>query len=112
MIITVPPLSADMKWQEAQKSQDANRLAALVTPSYLNPINSFELANIVGVFESNNLGEMAHKVALEAVKFNPNSFESWRNLSLLSKSTEAEKALAFSNMKRLDPLNTTIGTAK
>jgi hypothetical protein len=112
MIIAIPPLSADMKWQEAQKSQDANRLAALVTPSYLNPINSFELANIVGVFESNNLGEMAHKVALEAVKFNPNSFESWRNLSLLSKSTEAEKALAFSNMKRLDPLNLTIGTAK
>lgn len=112
MIIAVPPLSADMKWQEAQKSQDANRLAALATPSYLNPINSFELANIVGVFESNNLGELAYKVALEAVKFNPNSFESWRNLSLLSKSTEAEKALAFSNMKRLDPLNTTIGTSK
>jgi hypothetical protein len=112
MLIAVPPLSADMKWQSAQISRDANSVAALLTPSYLNPINSFELANIVGVFESSGLTEMAHKAALEAVKFNPNSYEAWRNITLLSKSTEAEKELAIANMRRLDPLNDTIGKSK
>jgi hypothetical protein len=112
MLIALPPLSADMKWRSAQTSQDANRVKALLTPSYLNPLNTFELVNIVGVFESNKLADMAHEAALQTVKFNPNSFEAWRNLSLLSKSTPTEKDLAFSNMKRLDPLNTTIGATK
>lgn len=112
MLLAVPPLSADMRWRSAQNSQDANRVEALLTSSYLNPLNTFEFNNIVGVFESNGLTEIAHKAGLEAVKFNPNSFEAWRNITLLTKSTETEKSLAYSNMKRLDPLNTTIGSAK
>jgi hypothetical protein len=112
MLVAVPPLSADMRWRGAQNSQDATRVEALLTSSYLNPMNTFEFNNIVWVFESNGLTEIAHKAGLEAVKFNTNSFEAWRNITLLSKSTEAEKSLAYSNMKRLDPLNTTIGAAK
>jgi hypothetical protein len=112
MLIAVPPLSADMKWRGAQISQDANRVNALLTPSYLNPLNTFEFNNIVGVFESNKLADLAHEAALQAVKFNPDSYEAWRNLSLISKSTPTEKELAFSNMRRLDPLNTTIGATK
>ena len=112
MLVAVPPLSADMKWRAAQESQDANRVEAVLTPSYLNPLNTFAFNNIVGVFETNNLADLAYKHGLEAVKFNPNSFEAWRNLSLLSKTSNAERQKAFANMKRLDPLNTTIGDAK
>lgn len=112
MLIAVPPLSADMKWRSAQMSQDANQVEAVLTPSYLNPINTFAFNNIVGVFEANNLTDLAHKYGLEAVKFNPESFEAWRNLSQLSKTSDAEREEAFSNMKRLDPLNKTIGVAK
>ena len=68
--------------------------------------------NIVGVFETNNLADLAYKHGLEAVKFNPDSFEAWRNLSQLSKTSDVERQEAFANMKRLDPLNTTIGIAK
>lgn len=112
MLIVAPPLSADMKWRSAQISQDANRLEDLLTPSYMNPLNTFEFNNIVGVFETNGLADMAHKAGLEAVKFNPDSYEAWRNLTFLSKSSAAEKSLAFSNMKRLDPLNNAIGKTK
>jgi len=112
MLLAVPPLSADMKWRSAQISQDANRVEALLTSSYLNPLNTYEFNNIVGAFESNGLFDMAHKAGLEAVKFNPNSYEAWRNLSLLSRSTPAEIELALSNMKRLDPLNNAIGNTK
>lgn len=112
MLVAVPPLSADMKWRTAQMSQDANQVEAVLTPSYLNPLNTFAFNNIVGVFETNNLSDLAHEHGLDAVKFNPNSFEAWRNLSQLSKTTDAERQEAFANMKRLDPLNTTIGVAK
>ena len=112
MLIAVPPLSADMKWRSAQISQDANQVEAVLTPSYLNPINTFALNNIVGVFETNNLTDLAYKYGIEAVKFNPDSFEAWRNLSQLSKTSDAERQEAFANMKRLDPLNRTIGVAK
>lgn len=112
MLIAVPPLSADMRWRSAQMSQDANQVEAVLTPSYLNPINTFAFNNIVGVFETNNLADLAYKYGIEAVKFNPDSFEAWRNLSQLSKTSEAERQEAFANMKRLDPLNTTIGVAK
>jgi hypothetical protein len=112
MLLSVPPLSADMKWRSAQESQDANRVEAVLTPSYLNPLNTFAFNNIVGVFETNNFADLAYKHGLEAVKFNPESFEAWRNLTQLSKTSDAERQEAFANMKRLDPLNTTIGGVK
>jgi len=112
MLIAVPPLSADMKWRSAQMSQDANQFEAALTPSYLNPINTFAFNNIVGVFETNNLTDLAYKYGKEAVKFNPDSFEAWRNLSQLSKPSDAERQEAFANMKRLDPRNSTIGVTK
>lgn len=112
MLIAVPPLSADMKWRSAQMSQDANQVESVLTPSYLNPINSFAFANIVGVFETNNLTDLAFKYGKDAVEFNPDSFEAWRTLSQLSKTSDAERQVAFANMRRLDPLNRTIGVAK
>ena len=101
-----------MKWRSAQMSQDANEVEAVLNPSYLNPINTFAFNNIVGVFETNNLTDLAYKYGLAAVKFNPDSFEAWRNLSQLSKTSDTERQEAFANMKRLDPLNKTIGVVK
>lgn len=112
MLLAVPPLSADMKWRTAQESRDAMQLEAVTTASYLNPLNSFELNNIVGVFETNGLTDLAHTSALKAVKFNPDSFDAWRNLSLLKKTSDIERKQALENMRRLDPLNTTIGETK
>jgi len=105
LIIASPPLSADMKWRSAQLSQDVNLVAGTLTPSYMNPQSSFKYTNIVGVLETNGFGDLSHKFALEAVRFNPDSYESWRNLSQISKSTEAERVQALQNMSRLDPLN-------
>ena len=112
MLVAVPPLSADMKWRSAQVSQDANQLEAVFTPSYLNPLNTYALNDIVGVFETNNLTDLAYKYGIFAVKFNPDNFEAWRNLAQLSKTPEGKRQEAFENMKRLDPLNATIGRAK
>jgi hypothetical protein len=112
LLISVPPLSADTKWHSAQISQDANRIIATLDSSYLNPLSSFKLNSIIGVLETNNFSEQAHEIALRAVAFNPESYESWKNITLLSKSTEKEKSLARENMRRLDPLNPATSLAK
>jgi len=78
-------------------------------PSYMNPLNSYKFINNVGVFETNGFTDLAHIYALEAVQFNPDSYESWRNLYRLSKTTDKERQLALINMKRLDPLNPNVG---
>jgi hypothetical protein len=109
MIISVPPLSADTKWRNAQISQNAALIEDVLIPSYLNPLNTFELNNIVGVFETNGLTDLAHTYALKAVRFNSDSYESWRNLYRLSKSSDADRSLSLLNMKRLDPLNKMVG---
>jgi hypothetical protein len=105
LLISAPPLSADMKWRDAQLSQDVAKVEAILKPSYMNPLSTNKMINVVGVFETNKFYDLAHKYALDAVKFNPNSYESWRTITLLSKSTEQEKGEALAQMKRLDPLN-------
>ena len=109
LILSVPPLSADVKWRSAQISQSVEKYEETLQGSYLNPQNTYKYVNIVGVFESNGLYELAHKYALESVEYNPESFESWRYLSLLKLTTQSEKDIAIQNMQRLDPLNKTIG---
>jgi hypothetical protein len=109
LILAAPPLAADTKWRSAQISQSAELFEETLQPSYFNPINTYQLNNIVGVFEANGLADLAHKYGVKAVTFNPGNYESWRILYQLSKSTEDERALALSKMKRLDPLNPNVG---
>lgn len=108
-LISAPPLSADVKWRAAQTSQSVQKLESALTPSFMNPPNTFKYAQIVGVFESNGFSDLAYKYALESVQFNPDSYELWRNLSLLKRTPQNERDEALKNMKRLDPLNPNIG---
>jgi O-antigen ligase len=109
LIIASPPLSADMKWRKAQTSQNAKLFEEALQPSFMNPMNSFKINNIVGLFETSGLTELAHTYGLKATEFNRDNFESWQNLYRLSKSTDSERALALTNMKRLDPFNKFVG---
>ena len=45
----------------------------------------------------------AIKILRKGIEFNPNHFETWRELSLCTGITESEKKLAENNMKALDP---------
>jgi len=109
-LISVPPLNADIRWRSAQVSRDASQLESSLKPSYMNPQNTFKFLNVIQVFEENGLNELAHTYALEAVKFNPESYDSWKFLFLIKNSTNPERANALSNMKRLDPLNPDVTT--
>lgn len=104
-LISVPPLSSDMKWVSARKISDALQLEQTLKTGYLNPSNSQKYFMTVQLFEQSGIYNLSHKYALEAVKFNPDSYDSWRLLSLLRNTSDAEKLDALENMKRLDPLN-------
>ena len=105
LLIAVPPYSADAKWRSALISQNAQKVEEALVPGYLNPQNSSKYLNAVQLLESSKLYDSAYKYALVAVDFNPNNFDSWKVLYLITKSTPEDKARALENMKRLDPNN-------
>jgi O-antigen ligase len=104
-LIAVPPLSADSKWRSAVTSGSAQTVEAALVPTYLTPADTYRYANAVQTFESSKLYDLAYKYAKIGVEFNPDSFDAWHMLYGVSKSTQADKDLALSNMKRLDPKN-------
>jgi hypothetical protein len=105
LLIAAPPYSADAKWRSALIAQDLNKIEAALVPGYLNPANSYKYANAVQILESSKFFDIALKYAQIGVQFNPDNFDAWRVLYLISKSSPEEKALALENMKRLDPKN-------
>ncbi len=107
-LLGAPPLSADMKWRSALESGNVTNVEMALQPSFLNPANSAKYAQAVQLFESNKLPDLAYKYAKIAIEFNPDSFDAWKLLYYISKSTEEDKKIALLNMERLDPLNTNI----
>jgi hypothetical protein len=104
-LIAVPPLSADMKWRSALASNDLTQLKLALEPSYLTPTDTNRLLNMVMIAENSKLPDVAYEYIKKAIEFNPESFDAWRNLYLVTNSTPADKELALANMKRLDPKN-------
>jgi hypothetical protein len=105
VLIAVPPMSADMKWKAALKSQQLPQVEAALQGGYLQPISSMRLAQAVQIFEQSKLPDQAYAYAKKGVEFNPDYTDAWKVLYYASKSTEADKALALKNLKRLDPFN-------
>jgi hypothetical protein len=105
LMLALPPLVSDTKWRSAQVSRSAQTIEATMIPGYFNPQNSTRYLTNIQSLEQNNLPELSHKYALEAVQWNPNAYDLWRILYFLRNSTDLEKSLAVENMKRLDPLN-------
>lgn len=105
VLVAVPPMSADMKWKSALMSRQLVNVEAALQGGYLQPFSSARLAEAVQMFEQSKLPDQAYKYAKKGVEFNPDYTDAWKMLYYVSKSTEADKALALKNMKRLDPLN-------
>jgi O-antigen ligase len=104
-LVSVPPLSADMKWRDAQISGDVKRIMSSVDSGYLNPQNTNRYLNIAIALESSNFNSEALVIVDKALDFNPESFETWRVAYFLKAATQDLKSEALQNMKRLDPQN-------
>jgi len=105
LLICVPPLSADMTWRSALKSQNAQQVEKALESSYLNPSSTQRYAEAAQLFAKNNLPNQALSAARAGVEFNENNFNAWLLLWYMPGATAAEKFEAEKNLKRLDPLN-------
>lgn len=112
LLLALPPLTADTKWRGAQIKQSVEALEASMKDSYFNPPNTMKYMTNIQILEQSNLPNLAHQYALQAVKWNPESFELWKTLYLIRNSSDEEKNLALTNMKRLDPLNPDVTSIK
>lgn len=104
-LVALPPLTADASLRTAQVSRDAAKIESTMKSSYFNPLNTAKFGLNIQAFESSGLFDLSHRYALEAVKWNPESYELWRLVYFIKNSTPEEKELAVVNMKKLDPLN-------
>ena len=112
LLIALPPLTADIKWRSSMIARTLPALEDTMTNSYFNPPNNMKYLKNIQTLEQSNLNELSRKYALEAVKWNPDAFDSWKVLYLIRNSTPDEKDLALKNMKRLDPLNPDVTSTK
>jgi len=108
LILAVPPLSSDMAWTSALRSQNLATVEAALVPTYLHPQNSLRYAQAVQTMKQSKLFDKEHQYALAGVTFNPDYFEAWKSLYFATNVTPEEKVLALQNLKRLDPLNTDV----
>jgi O-antigen ligase len=105
LVLSAPPISADMAWTKSTRSGNFLEVQKALTPSYLHPSDSNRLVQFVGILEQNNLSDQAREYALKAVKFNPDNVDSWFALYSVRNSSQSEKDLALKNMRKLDPNN-------
>ena len=112
LILALPPLAADTKWRSAQVARTVPAIEASMASSYFNPQNVVKYLMNIQALEESNLSDLSHKYAVDAVKWNPESFDLWRALYFLKNSTPDERQLAFLNMKRLDPLNPDVASSQ
>ena len=112
LLIVLPPLLSDAKWRSAQLSRSVQNIEATMLPSYFNPQTTMRYLVNIQNLEGSNLPDLAHKYALQAVKWNSQSYDLWRMLYFVRNSTPEEKASALENMKRLEPLNPDVSAIK
>jgi hypothetical protein len=105
LFLAVPPLSADMKWANVQKTRQLNRLEDALAGGYLAPSNSTRLASAVVLLEESKLPQYAIEYARQGVVFNKDYFDAWKVLYYSTQASATEKEEAKAQMIRLDPLN-------
>ena len=111
-LIFVPPFNADVQWRSGMVKGDITQIRKALTSAYLTPLDSMRFIQSIQILEDNQLSDDAYKYAKDLVKFNPESFDAWRTLLTVTKSTQEEKNQAMKQMQRLDPKNKELFTSK
>jgi hypothetical protein len=105
LIIFSGPLAQDVRWFSATKSRDVNQVENALKSSFMNPVGASRYLDAVDLFYRSGLHDKALDYSREAVKYNPEFFDLWRQMYGLDITPASEKAYALKKMKELDPLN-------
>jgi hypothetical protein len=101
--IALPPFVTDAQWKSALNRGDGDALIELASKW---PRDIYRMTNIVFTLEKNNFADDAVVLARKTVEFNPRSYEAWKLLVQISKSSQEEKIKGVEMMRKLDPRNT------
>lgn len=110
LVIALPPFVSDTRWSRAMAAQSLEQIEKSMAPSYFNPHNSNRFAMNIRLLEQSNLPDLAYKYAILGTKWNPESYDLWRTLYFISKSSPKDKVIAKQRMQALDPHNSDVTT--
>jgi O-antigen ligase len=101
-LVALPPVVNDIKFRNAIQNASVQEL---ISSAKSWPRDVFRMVNVASILENNKFHVEAKKMADLAVRTNPNSYDSWRILSLVTNASPSEKANAIAQMRRIDPRN-------
>jgi O-antigen ligase len=104
-LISMPPYMASVKYKSALESGNPT---VIEDAAYLWPLDPSRMSQVAMTLNDNRLEAEGLKVAIDAAKKFPDSFGVWATLYAMKSATADQKALALEQMKRLDPLNSTL----
>ena len=102
VLVGMPPYLASAKYKSALETSNPT---VIQEAAYIWPLDSSRLIQVSRTLNDNKLEKEGLSVAEDAVKRFPEKYEAWETLYLMNSATEAQKAQALAQMKRLDPLN-------
>jgi len=102
LLLALPPFIADAHWLTAIRSKNVEKIQKSGVEFALD---SNRLVVSSATLMQNGFNKQALDIARIAVRFNPNSFDSWNLLWNNPNATAPEKEKALEILKMLDPLN-------
>jgi O-antigen ligase len=102
VLVGMPPYLASAKYKSALETSNPQ---VIQEAAYIWPTDSSRMIQVAMTLNENKLEDQGLQVALDAVERFPDNYGVWGTLSLMKKATDAQKAEALAQMKRLDPLN-------
>jgi O-antigen ligase len=102
VLIGMPPYLASAKYKSALETSNPQ---IIQEAAYIWPTDSSRMIQVAMTLNENKLEDQGLQVALDAVERFPDNYGVWGTLNLMKKATDAQKAEALAQMKRLDPLN-------
>jgi O-antigen ligase len=102
LLVGMPPYLASAKYKSALETSNPQ---VIQEAAYIWPTDSSRMIQVAMTLNENKLEDQGLQVALDAVERFPDNYGVWGTLNLMKKATDAQKAEALAQMKRLDPLN-------
>jgi hypothetical protein len=104
-LIAAPPILADTNFRSAL---DSKQIELVLDSAYKWPQSPETMFQVAALFRQNDLLDLSAQIAKDATSLFPRSYENWELLTTLSNLSVIEKNQAYSQMRKLDPLNQTI----
>ncbi len=102
LALGLPAFLADADFRSSIDSRNIERITATVNKW---PQDVIRINYAARLFEQNKLPDKALEAARVAVKFSPDTFQSWKIIHELPNTPPDEKARALEMMRKLNPLN-------